>query len=387
MTSVPRTLFDLAAVSSVENVEYALREAEYRRLYDRLSLADLLDALPGPARRAGDPDLPCAARGSGRAEREARSRKLPAVPAPPRPAAAAAQRLARAWAGAGSRSTASGPPQRVVVELDGFAGHGTRTAFREDRARDRRLRVAGYEVVRIAWAQLDGRTRGDRRRSAHAPRRRAGGRLEHTNVCDNLQRPMTPSDNHRGASPPRRAGQPPRAHRRAPDPRPARGDGPLAARPRRARRRQRPDALPGRAGRDQPDPGRRHEDRRRPRADPLPAAAARRGPARRRQPLRLRRRTDARRPQLRGADPAAARPARRRLPARARARRQHRRPHRPADARARQPRDRGRPRRHPGADRRRQPLRARARATASPSTPTSRTISRTMARSRRGSSP
>lgn len=46
-------------------------------------------------------------------------------------------------------------PGRVVVELDGFAGHGTRTAFREDRARDRRLRVAGYGVTRIAPEQLE----------------------------------------------------------------------------------------------------------------------------------------------------------------------------------------------------------------------------------------
>lgn len=46
-------------------------------------------------------------------------------------------------------------PGQVVVELDGFAGHGTRVAFREDRARDRKLRVAGYGVIRIAPEQLE----------------------------------------------------------------------------------------------------------------------------------------------------------------------------------------------------------------------------------------
>ena len=56
---------------------------------------------------------------------------------------------------------------------------------------------------------------------------------------------------------------------------------------------------------------------------------ARRAPQRRR-----------RRPRLRGAHPAAARPARRGLPPHARTRRRHRRPGRPADARARRPRDR-----------------------------------------------
>lgn len=46
-------------------------------------------------------------------------------------------------------------PGDVVVELDGFAAHGTRVAFRRDRVRDRRLRVAGYGVTRIAPEQLD----------------------------------------------------------------------------------------------------------------------------------------------------------------------------------------------------------------------------------------
>ena len=45
--------------------------------------------------------------------------------------------------------------QRQIVELDGWAGHKTRTAFREDRARDRRLRVAGYGVTRLTWNQLE----------------------------------------------------------------------------------------------------------------------------------------------------------------------------------------------------------------------------------------
>ena len=42
VTTVPRTLFDLAAGASVDVVESALREAEYLRLHDRLSLPDLL---------------------------------------------------------------------------------------------------------------------------------------------------------------------------------------------------------------------------------------------------------------------------------------------------------------------------------------------------------
>jgi very-short-patch-repair endonuclease len=47
------------------------------------------------------------------------------------------------------------PEKRQIVELDGWEGHKTRTAFREDRARDRRLRVAGYGVTRLTWNQLE----------------------------------------------------------------------------------------------------------------------------------------------------------------------------------------------------------------------------------------
>jgi very-short-patch-repair endonuclease len=43
---------------------------------------------------------------------------------------------------------------RLIVELDGFRAHGTRSAFEADRARDIELKVMGYEVVRLTWRQL-----------------------------------------------------------------------------------------------------------------------------------------------------------------------------------------------------------------------------------------
>jgi very-short-patch-repair endonuclease len=47
------------------------------------------------------------------------------------------------------------PGTGQIVELDGWQGHRTRTAFREDRARDRALAVAGYSVTHLTWNQLD----------------------------------------------------------------------------------------------------------------------------------------------------------------------------------------------------------------------------------------
>jgi len=47
------------------------------------------------------------------------------------------------------------PGTNQVVELDGWQAHKSRSAFREDKARDRRLSAAGYTVTHITWNQLD----------------------------------------------------------------------------------------------------------------------------------------------------------------------------------------------------------------------------------------
>jgi very-short-patch-repair endonuclease len=154
VTSVPRTLFDLAAVSSVDAVEHALRESEYRRLHDRLSLPDLLDRYsdrPGSRaireclrRRA---ELP-----AGRARSWLEREFLPFLRQNgiQRPRLNVWLQVDGAWIEVDCLW-----PGGVVVELDGFAAHGTRVAFRNDRARDRRLRVAGYGVARLAPEQLE----------------------------------------------------------------------------------------------------------------------------------------------------------------------------------------------------------------------------------------
>jgi very-short-patch-repair endonuclease len=47
-------------------------------------------------------------------------------------------------------------PQRLIVEVDGWESHRTRSAFEEDRARDARLKTLGYEVLRLTWRQVEG---------------------------------------------------------------------------------------------------------------------------------------------------------------------------------------------------------------------------------------
>ena len=44
--------------------------------------------------------------------------------------------------------------ERVIVELDGRAAHSTAISFETDRARDRAMQAAGWQVVRVTWRQL-----------------------------------------------------------------------------------------------------------------------------------------------------------------------------------------------------------------------------------------
>ncbi|HSS32398.1 MAG TPA: DUF559 domain-containing protein [Solirubrobacterales bacterium] len=155
VTTVPRTLLDLAAVASVDVVENALREMEYLELRDRLSLPDLLTRYPG---RRGVRRVrvalerlekePGGRRRSPLEERFAPFLRRHHLPLP----------RFNAWIEVDGRRhqvDCVWPGTEEIVELDGWQGHGTRSAFRDDRARDRRLRVAGYSVTRLTWSQLD----------------------------------------------------------------------------------------------------------------------------------------------------------------------------------------------------------------------------------------
>jgi very-short-patch-repair endonuclease len=150
VTTPARTLFDLAAVVPAHQLEAAFNEAEYRRLTSPVSLDALLARYP---RRRGAQALRSVLDNHGRnGETRTRSEleraliRLVDAHGLPRPHV--------------NRHTDHGeldarwPAQRLVVECDGFAAHGTRRAFEEDRARDRALVVAGWRVVRVTSRQL-----------------------------------------------------------------------------------------------------------------------------------------------------------------------------------------------------------------------------------------
>jgi very-short-patch-repair endonuclease len=154
VTTVPRTLLDRAATSSPGALERELRESEYLRLHDPLSLPHLLERYP--ARRGSVAARECLARrreSPGRVRPGLEERFVPFLDrhALPRPRFNALIEVSPKTYEVDCLWLAA----RQVVELDSWEGHGTRTAFRGDRERDRRLRVAGYGVTRLTWAQLD----------------------------------------------------------------------------------------------------------------------------------------------------------------------------------------------------------------------------------------
>lgn len=155
VTTVPRTIFDLAATADVDVIASMLRESEHRNLWDRLSLPHLVERYPG---RRGVKKVRLALRRiteepSGRKRSKLEERFAPFLrrhhlPFP----------RFNDWILIGPKRyqvDCHWPGTSQIVELDGWEGHGTRSAFRDDRARDRALRVAGYSVTRLTWNQLD----------------------------------------------------------------------------------------------------------------------------------------------------------------------------------------------------------------------------------------
>lgn len=154
VTTVSRTLLDLAAVVSTTEFERAVREAEFLRLPDRPPLAELLDRHPRrPGTRAVRITLERLSRlapGASRSSLEDRFLRFAVRAELPMPETNVAIRI-------GDRTYEADclwREQRLILELDGHEAHGTRSAFESDRERDRRLQAAGWTVIRVTHRHL-----------------------------------------------------------------------------------------------------------------------------------------------------------------------------------------------------------------------------------------
>jgi very-short-patch-repair endonuclease len=155
VTTLARTIFDLAAETSVEGLEAAVREAEYRHRFRIESLANMAARHPG--NRGVSTVKSClhhagrGPRGRARSKLETRFASLLARSDLPQPELNALLDLGDQKIEADCLWRA----QRLIAELDGGKTHGTRAAFDLDRERDRRLQALGWRVVRITWRQLN----------------------------------------------------------------------------------------------------------------------------------------------------------------------------------------------------------------------------------------
>jgi very-short-patch-repair endonuclease len=153
VTSVSRTILDLAGLVDRRRIERVMNEAEVQGLKGRLSLPQLLERYP---RRRGSAVLRTLLRegtvaaGVTRSRLERRFVSLVETHGLPRP------RLNATIAIRGHFPMVDclWERERLIVELDGRGSHGTARAFEADRERDRILLAAGWRVVRVTWRQL-----------------------------------------------------------------------------------------------------------------------------------------------------------------------------------------------------------------------------------------
>lgn len=148
VTTLARTILDLAEVARRRELERAFEEAERLRLLDMRAIQDVREHSPGrhglkPLRlllASYHPPAPT------RSELERRFVELCRDAALPPPAI-------NVMVG-GFEVDAAWPDHGLVVELDGFAFHRTRAAFERDRARDASLQLSGYRVLRLTDRRL-----------------------------------------------------------------------------------------------------------------------------------------------------------------------------------------------------------------------------------------
>lgn len=149
LTTVARTLFDLAEVAPYKTLKGAAEEADRLKLLRLRELEKVCER--GPGRRALRPVrrllVELHAPDEGRSPLEIRFRAFVRehrLPAPVQNADVLGHEVDALW-----------PAAKLVVELDSWEHHGHRSAFERDRTRDPKLLIAGYRTVRVTHRRLD----------------------------------------------------------------------------------------------------------------------------------------------------------------------------------------------------------------------------------------
>lgn len=155
-TTVARTIVDLADREPRRNVERLIDQAEIQRAFDLVAIGRAIARANG---RRGGALVRAILADYEIGEGMTRNRLEEALFGIcdrfglPRPAV-------NVWipyddgTGAGAVADFAWSEQKVIAETDGRASHGTRRAFEEDRARDRKLALAEWRVLRFTWREV-----------------------------------------------------------------------------------------------------------------------------------------------------------------------------------------------------------------------------------------
>jgi very-short-patch-repair endonuclease len=148
VTTLSRTLLDVAEVVVPRQLERAIEAAERSRHFDLAAIEEVMR------------------RGHGRRGLGRLRAALAAYRPPPFTRSELEQRFMELVRGAGlplpSQNVylhgyevdAIWEHERLIVELDGYEHHRTRAAFERDRQRDAMLRAEGWTVLRFTWRQV-----------------------------------------------------------------------------------------------------------------------------------------------------------------------------------------------------------------------------------------
>jgi hypothetical protein len=149
VTSLARTLFDLAELVDEQRLERVFEEADRLNLLRLRELERVCEHSPGrhalrPIRRLiAEVRHPETTR-SPLEDRFVSFCRRHDLPTPVLNTSVLNFEIDALW-----------PAQRLVVELDGFAFHHHHAAFQRDRARDAALQAAGYHTIRLTHYRLD----------------------------------------------------------------------------------------------------------------------------------------------------------------------------------------------------------------------------------------
>ena len=142
VTSLARTIVDLAHTLEVDELERVVREADFQRRLDVSAVRASLVRRPSPAladlldRRAPTQ--------SRHEDRFLRLCQRFGLPAPLTQQRVGGRTVDFMW-----------PDARLIVEIDSWDAHGTPTAFQNDRSASNGLQLSGYVVLRFTDSELE----------------------------------------------------------------------------------------------------------------------------------------------------------------------------------------------------------------------------------------